>query len=564
MAKDSDWETIVPADDSGWETIIPANQGRGSINPPADAPLPNLKPAANPVAPARVPVAKASGSIDTSGDYLDPMGNVQGGAESFGTAPAPVSKSVLDKYKPEVEDRSKKPGFMVRPEYVEEVRNSFASVAPEKRRAALVEASKGSGSKALAAQRILADLEDEAKAQQADAFLNQPTIDALMKSKGGGQPPKRPPPKLGEKPAPPAKTFFPDVSPTFSDIIDQVPEGERIQNALKRDEITRGVITANTSLEATADAVDRASRDFAAEGFAKENPVLGALASGSARSVAGMANAVPLIMDFAIQMVNKDAQRVETPGFVQDIMRKANSYMPKEAKQSMSEAWDKGEFGSWLGLNLVAQSPQLANHVVAAMVPAARPFVLPIMGTQSAGVSFAQGDSSLASVLKGLAEVGGEKVTLGLFDKSMASLSRLPLSLQAPTVQAVGQKLAAAGVVITGQHIAGALEETTTQILQNGVDRFVEGKNVGLLDQVADAAVLGAFMEGPLAIPQTAAAFKSGTSEFARAFEADVAGTTINRQANDALVRRSLDVQSYDANIISPTQTARVDRAQPC
>ena len=562
MAKDSDWETIVPADDTGWETIIPANQGRGSINPPVDAPLPNLKPAASPVAPARVPVAKASGSIDTSGDYLDPMGNVQGGAESFGTAPPPVSKSVLDKYKLEVEDRSKKPGFMVRPEYVEEVRNSFASVPAEKRRAALVEASKGSGSRALAAQRILADVADEEKAQQTEAFLNQPTIDALMKSKGGGQPPKRPPPKLGEKPAPPAKTFFPDVSPTFSDIIDQVPEGERIQNALKRDEITRGVITANTSLEATADAVDRASRDFSAEGFAKENPVLGALASGSARSVAGMANAVPLMMDFAIQMVDKDAQRVETPGFVQDIMRKANSYMPKEAKQTMSEAWTKGEFGSWLGLNLTAQSPQMANHFVAAMVPATRPFVLPVMGVQSAGVSFAQGDSSLASVLKGLAEVGGEKVTLGLFDKSMASLSRLPLSLQAPTVQAVGQKLAAAGVAITGQHIAGALEETTTQILQNGVDRFVEGKNVGLLDQVADAAVLGALMEGPLAIPQTAAAFKSGTSEFARAFEADVAGTTINRQANDALVRRSLDVQSYDANIISPTQTARVDRAQ--
>ena len=518
---------------------------------------------ASPVAPARVPVAKPAATVDLADNYFDPMGNVQMGGEApTGTAPAPVSKSVLDKYKPEVEDRSKKPGFMVRPEYVEEVRNSFASVPAEKRRAALVEASKGSGSRALAAQRILADLEDEDKAQQTEAFLNQPTIDALMKSKGGGQPPKRPPPKLGEKPAPPAKTFFPDVSPTLSDIIDQVPEGERIQNALKRDEITRGVITANTSLEATADAVDRASRDFSAEGFAKENPVLGALASGSARSVAGMANAVPLIMDFAIQMVDKDAQRVETPGFVQDIMRKANSYMPKEGKQGMSEAWTKGEFGSWLGLNLVAQSPQMANHFVAAIVPATRPFVLPVMGVQSAGVSFAQGDSSLASVLKGLAEVGGEKVTLGLFDKSMASLSRLPLSLQAPTVQAVGQKLAAAGVAITGQHIAGALEETTTQILQNGVDRFVEGKNVGLLDQVADAAVLGALMEGPLAIPQTAAAFKSGTSEFARAFEADVAGTTINRQANDALVRRAMDVQSYDANIISPTQTARVDRAQ--
>ena len=563
MAKDSDWETIVPGGDDGWETITPVSAKRelspGSTPSTAGA----GRESSDQRLPARAPVAKPAAAVNLAGDYFDPMGNVQMGGEApTGTAPAPVSKSVLNTYKPEVENRSKKPGFMVRPEYVDEVRNSFASIAPEKRRDALVEMSKGSGSKALAAQRILADLEDEDKALQTEAFLNQPTIDALMKSKSGGQPSKRPLPQFGEKTAPPAKTFFPDVSPTLSDIIDQVPEGERIQNALKRDEITRGVISANTSLEATADAVDRASRDFSAEGFAKEHPVLGALASGAGRSVAGMANAVPLIMDFAIQMVDKDAQRVETPGFVQDIMRRSNSYMPKQGQQSMSDAWTKGEFGSWLGLNLVAQSPQMANHFVAAMVPATRPFVLPAMGVESAGASFAQGDSSLASVLKGLAEIGGEKVTLGLFDKSMASLSRLPLSLQAPTVQAVGKKLAAAGVAITGQHIAGALEEATTQILQNGVDRFVEGKNVGLLDQVADAAVLGAFMEGPLAVPQAAAAFKGGANEFGRAFAEDVAGASIDQRATDALARRSLDVQSYDANIISPTQTARINRAQ--
>lgn len=510
--------------------------------------------------PARVPVTKAAPTVteaDTSNVISDDFG---GAAIMANAAPeeTPAVKSVLNNYKPEVEDRSKKPGFMVRPEYVEEVRNSFASIPPEKRRAALEEMARGSGSKAMAAQRILADIADEDKAQQTEAFLNQPTIDALVK----GPALKRVKPPVGDKNAPPAKTFFPDVSPTLSDIIDRVPEGERIEKALKRDEVTRGVISANTSLEATADAVNMASRDFSAEGFAKENPILGALASGAGRSVAGMANSVPLIMDFALKMVDKESARVETPGFVQDIMRRANSYMPKEGQQSMSEAWTKGEFGSWLGLNLVAQAPQMANHYVAAMVPAARPFVLPVIGVESAGASYAQGDSSLASVLKGLAEVGGEKVTLGLFDKSMAALSRLPLSLQAPTVQAVGKKLAAAGVAITGQHIAGALEEVTTQILQNGVDRYVEGKDTGLLDQVADSAVLGALMEGPMAIPQTAAAFRSGTNEFARAFEADVAGTTINQQATDALARRAFDVQSYDANIISPTQTARINRAQ--
>lgn len=48
----------------------------------------------------------------------------------------------------------------------------------------------------------------------------------------------------------------------------------------------------------------------------------------------------------------------------------------------------------------------------------------------------------------------------------------------------------------------------------------------------------------------------------ARALDLGVANTEFNPAVNDALARRALDVQSYDANIISPTQTARIDRAQ--
>jgi len=47
-----------------------------------------------------------------------------------------------------------------------------------------------------------------------------------------------------------------------------------------------------------------------------------------------------------------------------------------------------------------------------------------------------------------------------------------------------------------------------------------------------------------------------------KALNEGVAGTEFNPAVNDALARRALDVQSYDANIISPTQTARVGRAQ--
>ena len=510
-----------------------------------------------PKAPAPV-AARQAREDEPVIDYTDAMGNMQGGASvPYGVAPAPVSKSVFDKPLP-VEDRSRTPGFLLRPEYVTELRNSFANVPPEQRRTALIEVAKGTDARARAAQQVLADVVAEDKAREIPALMNKRTID-LFANAPPGQPAPR---KSGGQPATPQPVAFPDVSPTLLDLVDQKPEAERIAQALRRDEVTRGVVGADTSLEAMADRANRASRDFAAEAFAKENPILGALRSGSAQQVAGMANAIPLITDFAIQMFDKNAERVETPGFVQDLMRLSRSSMPEAGQQNMSEAWDKGEFGTWLGLNFVAQAPQIANQFVAAVVPASRPFILPAMGLQSAGTSFAQGDSSLAAVLKGGAEIAGEKVTLGLFDRSMTALSKLPLSLQAPTVQAVGQKLATAGVAVTAQTIGGALEETATQILQNGVDRFVEGKEVGLLDRVADAAVLGAAMSGPLAIPQTARAFQGGADAFGKAFEQDIAGTTFDRGVNDLFARRALDVQSYDDNIISPTQTAKIAQAQ--
>jgi len=47
-----------------------------------------------------------------------------------------------------------------------------------------------------------------------------------------------------------------------------------------------------------------------------------------------------------------------------------------------------------------------------------------------------------------------------------------------------------------------------------------------------------------------------------KALDQGVANTQFNPAINEALARRAFDVQSYDANIISPTQTARVNRAQ--
>lgn len=474
-------------------------------------------------------------------------------ASTVAAAPAPRGQSVLDR--PDTRDRTQDVGFMLRPEFVERVRNDFAKVPADKRREALIAAASGENGVntqvSLAAQRILAEVKAEDAMLQRESLLRRGTIDLLVNA-----PPGQPAaPKRGSAPPPAPRVNFPDMTPTFSETLDMLPEQERVQQRLRRDDITRGVVAAETGLPAIADRADRAARDYEAEAFAQNNPKLAAFAAGAGQNLAGLLNAVPTMMDFATRLVDKDATRYDNAPGVDSILRTARSYLPKQAQQDITKAWEKGEFGEWLGYNLLAQAPQMVNHVIAAMVPATRPFILPAMGALSAGQSFADGDSSLAAVLKGGAEIAGEKVTLGLFDRTYAALSRLPLSLQAPTVREVGKRLAAFGGAVTAQHLAGSIEEATTQILQNGVDRFVEGKNTGLLDKVLDAAVLGAFMEGPLAVPQAVRAFQSGTSAFNEALQGDIAST---RAADtDPYARALLDPQNYQPGTIRPQQTVR-------
>jgi len=575
MAKEW-WETYAPADESKdewWssyavESEAAKPQGRRDVTPfKVDIQQPRA-----------APVRQAAAAPEVSTEY-SPSGDDFGSAIMAAAAPAaPVrSKSVLDNLPPV--DRTKEPGFMLRPEFVDQVRNSFASIPPEKRRQALIDAAAGTDATAQAAQRILFDVQKEDKFLQAEEGSRQGMIDIVRKA-----PRVKPELKLGNQPKPPV--VFPDVTPTVLERADayKTSESERIANRLRQDEATRTVVGAETSLEALADRADRESRDFSAEAFAKENPYRAALESGGRQIISGLANSIPTIVDFAARVIDATKTGVDTTGnltmsFDTDTFNNQNvraptyqwadrmaitarSLMPEAGRQNMASAFSKGEFGSWLGLNLTAQAPQMATSFVAAILPAARPFLLPAMGAQSAGQSFGEGDSSLGALIKGGAEIVGERITLGVFDRTMSSLSKLPLSLQAPTIQSVGRALAATGKVVTAQGVVGALEETTTKILQNGVDRYLEDKDVGLLDQTADAAVLGAFMEGPLALVQGRAAFKGGASSFADALAGDVAGAQFDPAAFDAYARRALDVQSYDAALIRPYQAARVQEDQ--
>ena len=498
----------------------------------------------------------------------------QGKAPRMTTGTAAAVETQTDKYVPivartfkDTTDKTKQPGFMLQPGFIAEVRQSFAAIPPEKRLAALRDAAKGTDVRAKAAQQILLDTqaEDEKIRLNTDQPGTRTMVGLLAKGKKVEPAPR--PPGTGTA-APPAPVVFPDVTPTFSDYLDRAPtEEDRVKRALELDAARRGVNRADTSIEAIADRERAAKRDLAAEALAKTNPIESTFRSGGARTVSGIANSIPAIVDFAARVTGLAGEgdvRAPTYAFADRLAVTANSLMPEAGKQSMDDAWKKGEFGQWLGLNMIAQAPNIAANFVATVFPPARPFVLPAMGAQTTGLAYGEGDSSTGALLKGGAEIVGERITLGVFDRTMASLSKLPLSLQAATVQSVGKAFAATGKAVTAQTVAGAVEESAIQIIQNGVDKYVEGKNKKLLDGVAEAAVLGAALEGPLAIPQAAAAFKSGQREFANAFQADVDARQANAEATDLEARRALSASpgTFDANVASMESAARAQEDQ--
>ena len=533
--------------------------------PPASAPAPARGTLTLPTRPGQA----QSGVVAPEPTALAPQGKaprMKTGTETAATESDGYVPVVARTFK-DTTDKTKQPGFMLQPGFIAEVRQSFAAIPAEERLAALQAAAKGTDVRARAAQQILLDTqkEDERIRLNTDQPGTRTMVGLLAKGKKV-EPAPRP---LGTgTAAPPAPVVFPDVTPTLSDYLDRAPtEEDRVKRALELDAARRGVNRADTSIEAIADRERAAKRDLAAEALAKTNPIESTFRSGGARTVSGIANSIPAIVDFAARvtgLAGDEGVRAPTYEFADRLAVRANSLMPEAGKQSMDDAWKKGEFGQWLGLNMIAQAPNIAANFVATVFPPARPFVLPAMGAQTTGLAYGEGDSSTGALLKGGAEIAGERITFGVFDRTMASLSKLPLSLQAATVQSVGKAFAATGKAVTAQTVAGAVEESATTIIQNGVDKYVEGKNKKLLDGVAEAAVLGAALEGPLAVPQAAAAFKSGQREFANALQADIDSRQFDPNAPDYLARRALSASpgTFDANVASMESAARAQQDQ--
>jgi len=309
--------------------------------------------------------------------------------------------------------------------------------------------------------------------------------------------------------------------------------------------------------------------------FARENPITGALTSGTATTLSGGLNVPSVAADaFNQTFINpvleaagfKPLGRVPTALGTEYLAKSAEEYMPSVAKQKMGEAFDKGQATDWLITNLAANSPQIAQSLVGAYAPALRGVILPSMGASAAGTSYAGGDDSRVAVAKGGIEVLTEMLPLQVFDKVGDILKGLSVPKQKAIMAVAGQRLVTAGADLTAISITNAIEEAAAQFGGNVLDKYFQGKDVKLTDDLAEAAVLGAASGAAISTPRAATNLLAPRSEqdytpeqqFARALEADVAGKT--PAGTQAAAVAALNPETYDPRIINPNETVYRDQ----
>ena len=151
----------------------------------------------------------------------------------------------------------------------------------------------------------------------------------------------------------------------------QAATGETAPQQIERQKAGAVVASMEFGPAGTRDRAEVRDRDFDAEAFASEYPKLSALASGGGQMVAGLVNAVPVVMDYAARLIDKDVTRAPNAPGVDAMLRQSKSLMPEVGRRDMDKAWDKGEFGGWLVTNLIAQTPQMAGLGAVGPVPSA-------------------------------------------------------------------------------------------------------------------------------------------------------------------------------------------------
>jgi hypothetical protein len=301
---------------------------------------------------------------------------------------------------------------------------------------------------------------------------------------------------------------------------------------------------------------------------ARDNPLLSSLTAGTATTLSGGLNVASVAADaFNQTFVNPfltvagldPLPKTPTAYGTEYLAKAAEDYMPEVGKQKLGEAFDKGQATQWLFSNLAANSPQIALSLVGAYAPALRASILPAMGATAAGTSYAGGDDSRVALAKGAVEVVTEMLPLQVFDKVGDILKGMSLPKQKTVLAIAGQRLVKAGADITAISLTNAIEEAAAQFGGNVLDKYFQGKDVKLTDDLLEASVLGAASGTAMSLPRTAGTLVgrgeplTPEQQIAQEIEAGVAQAQ-PAGVNEAAIR-ALNPQTYDQTLVTPEQT---------
>lgn len=549
MAKESDWETIVPGgDDSGWETIVPtsakrelppgvkpstAGAGRGFVNPPL---------------PARAPTKAAA----TESDYSSPMG------EDFGAAimaqnpeaaieinrtPSVLTGKVGEKPAPLIERR----GAPVSEERFNQLKQTFDAATPNERNELLKKAGvEGTVFKTIAdqyqkldasiAKTPTAKVFDTRREARRDNLISQgmeaKSADALAAQEAA----------QGTVSQPLAK-----IAPSTFDF-ETKREFARPENKLVQEE-TGGLITARTIKPSGLDELTAAGK----AAYGKVVNQFGSNTAGAWQIVGDLTSAIG------------EATGSEKVTAFGTRLAGGNAILQKEAKQKLEA----------IGTNPNAALAFVEEGVAGAITNVAPYFVVgPTLAlttmvgqvvTDEYGNGRAAGLSGGAAFARatalGTSELIGEMASLPapLMKTFKDMVKGLPTDQIMPAFARYLVKENVAEQVTTALNFATDKWAPFGITPNSTLADYLQAVNDTFYQTTAQTLVMGGAGKVTANVLRRA---ETPERILSRELDRGVANTQINQEANDALVRRSLDVQSYDANIISPIQTARINRAQ--
>jgi len=432
-----------------------------------------------------------------------------------------------------------------------ELRAQFASMPIERRMAELEAMASGNDAQARVAKALLSEVRTENQGAQINRLLGQKGA-APKAGVGSGGPKAKPSVAIPEA----GEVAFGPLDTNLQPLDDQGRAKAEGEAAAWRDPSIR-------EKRITFDASEAASAERAQQ-FARDNPVSASLLSGLSNISRGARGFGTYLIDLAHSAATgEDTQTPQSEG-QRRLQLMAQELEPEVGRQSMDDAWKKGEFGAWLGTKLLVNTPQIALSLGTALVPGAQGVGLATMGATATGSKYLDTGNKLAAPLSGLVEVVSEKLPLGVTQRAYKALGSLQPVVRGQVLRAVANNapiiLAKTGSV----GLVNAIEETAAQLGNNAIDINILGERKSYTDGVGEAAVIGAAMGKGMVAPGAIKALTPVSRERAIANEIDAnLGNSQWAVSADAVARESLRGQAADPTLIPSNPLMPAQRPTP-